>query len=69
MPLGKRAIHWIRRYLDEVRPELVIEPDPGCLYVHEFGEPFEKNLAADLVKKYWRAAGVDLPGRARATFS
>ncbi len=62
VPLGSRAIHWIRRYLDEVRPELVIEPDPGYVYLHEFGEPFEKNRLSDLVKKYWRAAGVDRPG-------
>jgi integrase/recombinase XerD len=29
VPLGSRAIHWIGRYLEEVRPELVIEPDLG----------------------------------------
>lgn len=30
VPLGSRAIGWIRRYIEEVRPELVMEPDPGC---------------------------------------
>jgi integrase/recombinase XerD len=59
VPLGSRAIHWIRRYVEEVRPELVIEPDLGYLFLHEFGEPFEKNRLSDLVKKYLRAAGVD----------
>jgi integrase/recombinase XerD len=59
VPLGSRAIHWIRRYVEEVRPELVIEPDQGYLFLHEFGEPFEKNRLSDLVKKYLRAAGVD----------
>ena len=53
------AIHWIRRYVEEVRPELVIEPDLGYLFLHEFGEPFEKNRLSDLVKKYLRAAGVE----------
>jgi integrase/recombinase XerD len=59
VPLGSRAIHWIRRYVEEVRPELVIEPDLGYLFLHEFGEPFEKNRLSDLVKKYLRAAGVE----------
>jgi integrase/recombinase XerD len=58
VPLGSRAIHWIRRYLEEVRPELVIEPDPGVLFLHEFGEPFSKNRLTDLAKKYLRAAGI-----------
>ena len=62
VPLGSRAIRWIRRYLDEVWPELVIEPDEGHVYLHEFGEPFEKNRLSDLVKKFWRAAGVDKTG-------
>lgn len=59
VPLGARAIQWIRRYVDEVRPELVIEPDHGYLFLHEFGEPFEKNRLSDLVKKYLRAAGIE----------
>jgi integrase/recombinase XerD len=59
VPLGSRAIHWIRRYLEEVRPELVLEPDPGVLFLHEFGEPFSKNRLTDLVKKYLRAAGIE----------
>jgi integrase/recombinase XerD len=59
VPLGSRASHWIRRYVDDVRPELVIEPDQGYLFLHEFGEPFEKNRLSDLVKKYLRIAGVE----------
>src|SRR5262245_2147329 len=35
VPLGARALHWIRRYIEEVRPELVIEPDEGYLFLHE----------------------------------
>ena len=64
VPLGARAIEWLRRYLDEVRPELVIEPDEGYAFVHGFGEPFSKNRLSDMVKKYLRAAGVEKPGAA-----
>jgi integrase/recombinase XerD len=38
---------------------LVLEPDPGVLFLHEFGEPFSKNRLTDLVKKYLRAAGIE----------
>jgi len=62
VPLGSRAIQWIRRYVEDVRPELVIEPDDGYLFLHEFGEPFEKNRLSDLVKKYLRTAGIDKLG-------
>jgi integrase/recombinase XerD len=64
VPLGSRAAHWLRRYLEEVRSEIVIEPDDGTLFLHEFGEPFSKNRLSDLVKKYLRGAGVDKPGAA-----
>ncbi len=62
VPLGKRAGHWIDRYVEEVRPGLVVEPDEGWLFVHEYGEPFAKNRLTDLVKKYIEASGVEKPG-------
>lgn len=64
VPLGSRAIHWLRRYLDELRSAIVIEPDDGTVFLHEFGEPFSKNRLSDLVKKTLRAAGIDRPGAA-----
>jgi integrase/recombinase XerD len=62
VPLGQRAIEALRRYLDDVRPALVVEPDDGSVFLHEFGEPFEKNRLSDLVKRYLLAAGIDKPG-------
>jgi len=62
VPLGQRAIDALRRYLDDVRPALVLEPDDGSVFLHEFGEPFEKNRLSDLVKRYLLAAGIDKPG-------
>jgi integrase/recombinase XerD len=62
VPLGQRAIDALRHYLDDVRPALVLEPDDGSVFLHEFGEPFEKNRLSDLVKRYLLAAGIDKPG-------
>jgi len=57
VPIGERACAWIRRYLNEVRPLLMIEPDHGTLFVTDYGEAFEKNRLSDMVKKYVRHAG------------
>jgi integrase/recombinase XerD len=62
VPLGARAGRWIDRYTEEVRPTLVVEPDLGWLFVHEYGEPFHKNRLTDLVKKYIEKAGIGKPG-------
>ena len=57
VPIGERACAWIRRYLNEVRPLLMIELDHGMLFVTDYGEAFEKNRLSDMVKKYVRHAG------------
>ncbi len=62
VPLGARAIAALKAYLDDVRSELVLEPDSGYVFMHEFGEPFEKGRLSDLVKRYLLAAGIDKPG-------
>lgn len=62
VPLGQRACTWIDKYADEVRPSLVVEPDDGWLFLHEYGEAFHKNRLTDLVKKYIEQAGIDKPG-------
>jgi integrase/recombinase XerD len=64
VPLGSRAIQWLKLYLEDLRPSIVIEPDEGHVFLHEFGEPFSKNRLSDMIKKHLRAAGVDMPGAA-----
>jgi integrase/recombinase XerD len=58
IPIGSRACAWIQKYLDEVRPQLVIRSDERALFVTDYGEPFERNRLSDLVKKYMRHAGI-----------
>lgn len=62
VPLGERAGTWITKYLEEVRSSLVVEPDEGWLFLHEYGEPFRKNRLTDLVKKYIATSGVEKSG-------
>jgi integrase/recombinase XerD len=38
VPIGDRALIWLAKYLDELRPELVAEPDEGYLFLSNYGE-------------------------------
>ncbi len=49
VPLGERALAWIGRYLEEVRPQLVILPDPGHLYLTADGTPLGRNHLGKMV--------------------
>ncbi|MDH5648556.1 MAG: site-specific tyrosine recombinase XerC [Gammaproteobacteria bacterium] len=62
IPVGDRACAWIRKYLNEVRPSLMVGDDPGFLFLTDYGEPFVKNRITDLIKKYLDAVGIDKPG-------
>jgi integrase/recombinase XerD len=62
VPIGERAVHWTRRYLEELRAGLVMEPDEQYLFISDLGGQFRKNQLSDLAKKYLRAAGIERPG-------
>ena len=62
LPLGQRACLWVQRYIEDIRPSLIIKNDDDTLFLHEFGEPFYKNRLSDLVKKYIEQTGIDKPG-------
>jgi len=62
IPIGDRACSWIRKYLQDVRPTLVQDDDSGHLFLTDHGEPFIKNRASDLIRKYLDAVGIDKPG-------
>ena len=62
LPIGETACHWIDRYLTEIRPELVVDPNDATLFLTDFGEPFIKGRLTFLVRRYLKAAGIDKPG-------
>jgi len=62
IPIGERALHWVDRYLVEVRPRLVVEPDEGVLFLTSHGDPFTPEGMTDAVRKYVKASGVNKPG-------
>jgi integrase/recombinase XerD len=52
IPIGERAVLWIEKYLADVRPELVVEPDEGILFLTNLGEAFTPNRLTQLVRHY-----------------
>jgi integrase/recombinase XerD len=62
VPIGARACVWVRKYMEDIRPELVRDDDTGHLFLTEYGEPFIRNRITDLIKKYKKAVGIDKKG-------
>jgi integrase/recombinase XerD len=65
IPVGERAIAWIDRYLEEVRPDLVVGRDPAhlaTLFLTQTGEPFTPNRLTQLVRGYVEAARLGKSG-------
>lgn len=62
IPVGARACAWLARYVQEVRPQLVIEPDNGTLFLADYGEPFNLNMAGYITRRHIKRAGYTFPG-------
>lgn len=62
IPIGDRALAWVDRYLLEVRPELVVEPEDGALFLTHEGTTFAPSRMTQLVRGYVMAADVGKSG-------
>jgi len=47
LPVGKRALVWIGRYLQTVRPELLLDIKEQTLFLNDYGEPFRDSKLGD----------------------
>lgn len=62
VPIGERAVLWIQKYLNEVRPELVMPPDSGTLFLTKEGEALSPNQLTDLARSYITKADIGKSG-------
>ena len=62
IPIGDRALEWIEKYVDDVRPKFVIEPDNSILFLSEQGEALSKNRLTQMVRNYVNAADLGKKG-------
>ncbi len=62
VPIGERALAWMIKYRDEVRPELTMPDDDGTLFLTNFGQAFTRNRMTQLVRDYVNAADIGKTG-------
>lgn len=62
IPVGERAIAWINKYLKDIRPHLVVEPDNGSLFLSREGTSLSGIWLGGIVRQYVRAAGIGKDG-------
>jgi integrase/recombinase XerD len=58
VPMGARAAHWVRRYVETARPRLVKRADPDVLFLNRFGRPLSRQALWNVIKGAARRAGV-----------
>ena len=62
IPIGGRAVAWVRKYLRESRPRLLAESDPGNLFLSLSGRPFSSTRVSQVVKDAIDRAGIAKSG-------
>lgn len=62
IPIGRRAVVWIEKYLAEVRPHLVREPDDNTLFLSRLCAAFSGQQLADMVRDAIERSGVGKEG-------
>ncbi len=62
VPISERSLGWVDRYLVEVRPRLVREPDEGTLFLTTAAEPLSRHRLSELVRDYISAAEIGKTG-------
>jgi len=62
IPIGERALAWIQKYRDSVRPQLALAQDEGTLFLTQLGEAFTPNRLTQLVRDTIDAAKINKRG-------
>lgn len=62
VPIGNRALRWLTRYLDEVRPLLVLQHSEQALFVTSYGGGFSPDVLGRKVASCIRQAKIGRTG-------
>jgi len=62
VPVGERALHWLERYLDQVRPKLLLSLHEKALFLTSYGEAFNPDVLSRKVSKYIKTAEIGRKG-------
>jgi integrase/recombinase XerD len=50
LPIGERALAWLRKYITDARPQLVVEPDDGAIFLAYNGTPLIDGSLGEVVR-------------------
>jgi integrase/recombinase XerD len=64
VPIGRRAIAWVLKYINEARPQLVSEPDDYTIFLTNAGEPLVLEWISHLAHYYVEKAQIGKTGSA-----
>lgn len=62
IPIGKRALQWIQRYLSKARPILISDPGEQALFLSNLGQPLEPDSLTEYVRRYVDQADIGKKG-------
>lgn len=62
VPLGERALAWVQKYLDESRPAFVADVQERALFLNRHGQGFSEEGLTQLVRRYFKDAGITKSG-------
>ncbi len=62
LPVGKNALHWLNKYLDEVREKLLIEAGENALFISGYGARMSPAYIGNWVARTAKKAEVSKPG-------
>jgi integrase/recombinase XerD len=62
VPVGARALHWLERYLQEVRPRLSLDTRTQALFLTGYGGAFNPDVVSRMVSRWLKQAGVPRKG-------
>lgn len=62
VPIGERALAWVRKYLNEVRDELLIDPSVATLFITYQGDGFHPNKLTAIIRQYIEQADIGKAG-------
>jgi len=62
VPIGERALFWLRLYTELVRPEFVTEDSPNHLFLSSVGHSLCPDWVSSSVRRYIALAGIEKRG-------
>jgi integrase/recombinase XerD len=62
VPVGARALFWLERYLQEVRPRLCLDTHTQALFLTGYGGAFNPDVVSRMVSRWLKQAGVPRKG-------